>query len=80
MDPDESRRIVLEALLDVAPDIDEAQLDPQSSLRDSAELDSMDFVAFVAALSETLGADIPEDDYGQLDSVALATDYVVNRG
>lgn len=68
--------IVVQALTDVAPEIDPAELDPSASLRDGADLDSMDFLAFVAAVSEALGADIPEADYAELDGIAKAVAYV----
>jgi glycosyltransferase A (GT-A) superfamily protein (DUF2064 family) len=56
----EARDLVLQALMDVAPEFDGETLDEDASLRDGADLDSMDFLAFVAALSEAIGADIPE--------------------
>jgi acyl carrier protein len=71
--------IVTNALADVAPELEVAELDPEASLRDGADLDSMDFLAFVAAISEAIGADIPEADYPQLDGLAKAEAYVAGR-
>lgn len=47
------------------------------SLRNGADLDSMDFLAYVAAVSETVGRDIPEDDYDRMDTVAGAVAYLL---
>ena len=80
MNATEARDLVLTALTDVAPEIDPTDLDPGASLRDGADLDSMDFLAFVAAVSEAIGADIPEGDYAQLDGIAKASAYVAGRG
>ena len=80
MNDNDARDLVLQALLDVAPEFDGETLDEDASLRDGADLDSMDFLAFVAALSEAIGADIPEADYPQLDGIARAAAYVAERG
>lgn len=80
MNDNDARDLVLQALLDVAPEFDGETLDEDASLRDGADLDSMDFLAFVAALSEAIGADIPEADYPQLDGIAKAASYIADRG
>jgi acyl carrier protein len=80
MNETQARELVLSALADVAPGIDPDEFDPGTSLRDGADLDSMDFLAYVSAVSEAIDADIPEDDYDQLDSVDAAVTYLVARG
>lgn len=71
--------LVKNALAEVAPEIDPASLDPAASLRDGADLDSMDYLAFVATIAEALGIDIPEDDYSMLDGLDRAAEYVAQR-
>jgi acyl carrier protein len=63
----------------VAPEVDLDALDPTTSLREQADLDSMDFLEVVALLADALKADIPEDDYDQLDSVDTAVAYLAAR-
>lgn len=75
----EARTLVLNALEEVAPELDPADVDPDTSLRDGADLDSMDLLAFFGTVADAIAVDIPEDDYQQLDSVNLAVDYVVSR-
>ena len=77
MNETEARDVVTTALSDVAPEIDLETLDPQMSLRNGADLDSMDFLAYVAAVSETVGRDIPEDDYDRMDTVAGGVAYLL---
>ena len=77
---EEARRLVVDTLMDIAPDLEESELDAAASLRDGAELDSMDFVAFIAALSEAIGRDIPEDDYSRLDGIDAAVTYLTGGG
>lgn len=80
MKDNDARDLVLQALMDVAPEFDGETLDENASLRDGADLDSMDFLAFVAAIADAIGADIPESDYPQLDGIAKAVEYVAARG
>jgi len=77
MNETSAREVVVTALGDVAPEIDVDTLDPGTSLRNGADLDSMDFLAYVAAVSDALGVDIPEDDYDRLDTLTGAVAYVV---
>ncbi|MCB9430179.1 MAG: acyl carrier protein [Actinobacteria bacterium] len=79
MNDTQARELVLTALADVAPEIDTGTFDPETSLRDGAELDSMDFLAYVSGVSEALALDVPEDDYDRLDTVNSAIAYVVEK-
>lgn len=79
MTDDDARVLVFSALNGIAPEVDVAALDPDSSLRATADLDSMDFLSYVAALSEVIDADIPESDYGRIDTLNGAATYLVTR-
>jgi acyl carrier protein len=70
---------VLDALADVAPEVDPARLSAERPLRDQADLDSMDFLSFLIGVSQRLGVEIPEADYGRLESVDAIVDYVAAR-
>ncbi len=79
MNENRAREIVLAALMDVAPELEPESVDPDMSLRNGADLDSMDFLAYVSAVAEAIEADVPEDDYEQLDTVNAAVAYLVAR-
>jgi acyl carrier protein len=70
------RSAVLEALLDVAPDVDAAALDASRPFRDQFDFDSMDQLNFVVGLHKRLGVDVPETDYPRLASLAGCLDYL----
>jgi len=74
-----ARHVLFEAISLVAPDVEPAGLVAQESLRDQADLDSMDFMELVALLSDALHADIPEADYPQLETVDSAVGYLASR-
>ena len=76
---DDARRLVLDALVDVAPDLEGTDIPAGSELQADLGLDSMDFTNLVAALSDTLGDDIPEGDYAQLETVEACAAYLRDR-
>ena len=79
MTTDDAMRAVVDALLDIAPDLEGAELPPEADLRTDLDLDSMDLVNLTAALSERLGADIPERDYSRMDTIGACAAYLHER-
>ena len=63
----------------IAPNTKGMAWDAMRSLRDQAELDSMDFLRFVEAVHRVFGIEVPERDYARVDSLAGCTDYVLAR-
>ena len=70
---------VVDALLEVAPDVDPATLTADALLREDLELDSMDILNLVVAINEATGIDVPEQDYGELTTVATIARYLDAR-
>jgi acyl carrier protein len=70
------RQAILDSIAEVAPDADLDALDPNTELRDELDLDSMDFLNVLVALHRRLGIDVPERDYGRLDTLARMVDYL----
>lgn len=79
MTRDEIRQAVLQALTSVAPEVDPQALRPDDVFRREFDLDSMDFLNFVIALHKGLGVDVPEADYGKLETLSWATEYLAGR-
>lgn len=73
---DQAREIVRDVLLSIAPDADLEALGPDDSLRDSLELDSLDFLSFVEQLSQRTGRRIDEDDYENLRSLSASVEFL----
>ena len=44
-------------------------VEPDATLREALELDSMDFLNLVVAINEATGIDVPEHDYAELTTV-----------
>jgi acyl carrier protein len=70
------RTAVLEALLDVAPDVDAAALDAARPFREQFDFDSMDQLNFIVGLHRHLGVDVPETDYPQLATLDGCVAYL----
>lgn len=70
------REIVINALVEVAPDIDAGAIDPQADLADQLDIDSMDFLNVIVLINERTGIEIPERDYPKLSTLDDAVSYL----
>jgi acyl carrier protein len=75
----EIRETVLRVLGQIAPEMDAASVKPDVSLRDQLDIDSMDFLNFAVALGEETGVEIPEADYGKVQTLDALVEYVAVR-
>ena len=72
----ELKSLVMDTILEIAPEADFETLDPDDGLREQLDLDSMDFLNVVIGLHEALGIDIPETDYPKLFTLNDAVAYL----
>jgi acyl carrier protein len=79
MTSDEAREAVRASLLRIVPDADLDAIDPDDDLRDTLELDSLDFLAFVETLSERAGVRIEEEDYTELRTLRSSVAFLQAR-
>ena len=79
MTKEELRAVVIEELGNIAPETDAGTIDPDDDLREALDIDSLDFLNFLAALHKRLGINVPESDYTKLLSVNGAVAYLTNR-
>lgn len=73
------RQSVLAVLRRIAPEVAPGDLEPAVPLRDQVDLDSMDWLNFLAALDAKLGIDIPEADYAKLVTLDDVLAYLRSR-
>jgi len=79
MTPDQAETAITEALGQVTPGSDIDALPADADVRDTLELDSLDFLRFVEILSERTAERIDEDDYPQLATIASAIKFLTGR-
>ncbi len=76
MNQTEAKNLIIDALAGIAPEADFAALPGKAQLRDELDLNSMDFLNFIAALHERAKIDIPEADYPRLATLDGAVGYL----
>lgn len=79
MSQSQIRDAVLRALRRIAPEVRPDEIDPGQSLRDQADLDSMDFLNFVTGLGKDFGIEIPEADYPRVATLDGCVAYLAER-
>ena len=79
MTAEELRRTVLHALTDIAPEVDAATLQSARKLRDQLDLDSMDWLRFLAALEKQLSVSVPDADARKLFTLDDIVSYLAAR-
>jgi acyl carrier protein len=79
MTPADIKQAVLEILADIAPDEDLSNLKEEVPFREQLEMDSMDFLDIVMELRKRYRIQIPEEDYGELASMAGTVKYLEPR-
>lgn len=72
----EIRDEILDILSNIAPDEDLSGLVDDKPFREQLELDSMDFLDIVMELRKRYRVQIPEEEYGQLASMASTVAYL----
>ena len=72
--------LIRDVLAGIAPEAADAEIAGDADLRETLDLDSMDFMNFVIALHERTGIDIPEADYPQLFTLDGAVAYLAAKG
>lgn len=75
----QAREIVSAALLAIVPDAPLDTLGDEVDLRESLELDSLDFLSFVEQLGTRTGRRIDEDDYDNLRTMASCVAFLRER-
>jgi len=73
------KRAIIGQILEIAPDVEEEEIDPTANIQRSLEIDSFDFLKILTALKVELGVEVPETDYGRVDTLEHMADYLYRR-
>lgn len=71
--------VIFRQLKCIAPESEPSRLEPDENIRRMLGIDSFDALNFFIRLNEELGVDIPESDYGQLNTLAEIRRYLSDR-
>ena len=70
---------VLQHFIEIAPDVDPADIKRELAFREQFDFDSMDTLNFAIALSKAFQIEIPETEYRQLASLSKTVAYVTDQ-
>lgn len=76
MTESEIKRVVQNALNNIAPEADLDAIDPARDLRAQIDVDSVDFLNFVIGLHKELNVEIPDADVPKLTTLNSCVDYL----
>ncbi len=79
MDREQLHKLVISQLTDIAPELEGETLAEDEDMRDAFDLDSMDFLNLVTAVSKQTGISIPEVDYPKVLTIDNMLGYLLNR-
>lgn len=79
MDNNEIKALILEELSNIAPEIEADEVPFDQDMREALELDSMDFLNLVIAVSKRTQIVIPEADYAKVLTLNAMISYVMNH-
>lgn len=76
MGPADVRGVAAEALAGIAPEADISSVGDDEDLRDALDLDSMDFMNYVVAISQQCGVNIPDAEAPRLHTLRGLAAYL----
>lgn len=79
MDDQALRERIIDALLDVAPDLADRGMDDKTLLQEGYSLDSADFLNYLIQIHDRFGIEIPAEAYGSFATIEGAVDYLKTR-
>lgn len=79
MTEEDIRKLACELLSDIAPDTEPSALPGDRDIREGLDIDSMDFLNFVIALTKRTGIPILEEDYPKLFTLDGVVAYVAAK-
>ncbi len=79
MNQQEALDHIRQALARIVPDADFAAIAPHDKLRDVLELDSLDYLRFIEALTTTSAVPITEEDYTHFTTLADGAEFLAAR-
>ncbi|MCF8078811.1 MAG: acyl carrier protein [Desulfobacterales bacterium] len=79
MNEEKIEQAIFKLLKRIAPESEPSHLSPDENIRRALDIDSFDALNFFIQLNEQLGVEIPESDYGLLNTLAEMRRYLADR-
>ncbi len=79
MNRQEARELIFDALADIAPEVDRDRVEDGLDLTEQLDLDSMDYLTWMIAISEAAEIEIPQSDVSRFLTIDGAVAYLVDK-
>lgn len=79
MNIEDIKKTIIKEILNIAPDIEEDEIEGDENIQESLEIDSFDFLKILTALNEDLGVEVPESDYDKVETLNKMAEYFAQR-
>ncbi|QOP41327.1 acyl carrier protein [Sulfurimonas marina] len=79
MTKEELQTMIIKAILEIAPDVEEEEIELTANIQRSLEIDSFDFLKILTAMHEKTGVEVPEADYAKVGSVEEMANYFIDN-
>lgn len=79
MNIEEIQKIVITAIHEVAPEVEQERIDPDGDIREECDLDSMDYFNYLIALKHSTGVSIAETDYHKVRTLNTMCQYLAQK-
>ena len=75
----QARQLIFEALGEIAPEVNPDEVDDSVDLTEQLDIDSMDYLTWMIAISEETGLDISQQDVSRFLTIDGAVGYLVEK-
>jgi acyl carrier protein len=79
MTREQARTLIFDALSDIAPEVNRDEVDDSLDLTEQLDLDSMDYLTWMIAISQAAALEIPQRDMSRFLTVDGAVTYLVEH-
>jgi len=79
MTNEQIKESIIKQILNIAPDIEKEEIQPNANIQRSLEIDSFDFLKILTALYKELGVEVPEAEYAKVDTLDHMVEYFSQR-
>lgn len=79
MTSDDALDLVRTVIGQIAPEADLGDVEPDETLQEALDMDSIDFLNFVIGLHDRTGLEIPERDYPELATLDGCIHYLESK-
>ncbi|ELR71107.1 hypothetical protein C900_03071 [Fulvivirga imtechensis AK7] len=76
MNEEEIKNTIFHLLMNIAPDTEPGQLQPNDNIRQTLAIDSFDYLQFIVAMDKAFGMETPEEDYGKIETLDSLMNYI----